>query len=227
MGRSVHSLPIMLLTAALVACQMPAATARDVPALIDPGRNAGAAPAHFDFLPAGREGRTEWTLVEDPTAAGGFAIEQRGAAASHSLAIYKFASLKNADISLRIKATRGAEDRAGIALRLAGSDNYYLVRLDAPKQQVLFSRVTNGLEEEIVGVDADIATNAWRRLAVRATENEFVVTLDGVWMFTAFDKAIPHAGRIALWSAAASTTRFDSITIAPLSNPEPAMMTRP
>src|SRR4249919_1396635 len=93
MGRSVHSLLIMLLTAALVACQMPAATAGDVPALIDPGRNAGAAPAHFDFLPAGREGRTGWTLAEDPTAAGNFAIEQRGEGASHSLAIYKPASL--------------------------------------------------------------------------------------------------------------------------------------
>jgi hypothetical protein len=217
----------MLLAAALVAGQLPAATASDVPAFIDLGRNAGAPPAHFDFLPAGREGRTRWMLAEDPTAADGFAIEQRGAAASHSLAIYKAASLKNADISLRIKATRGAEGRAGLALRLAAQDNYYLVQLDAPKQRVLFSHVTNGLPEEIVGVDADIATNAWHWLAVRATEDEFVVTLDGAWIFTAFDNAIPHAGRIALWSAVDGITRFDSITIAPLSNAEAAMMPRP
>ena len=71
MGPSVHSLSFMLLAAALVAGQLPAATASDVLAFIDLGRNAGAPPAHFDFLPAGREGRTRWMLAEDPTAVDG------------------------------------------------------------------------------------------------------------------------------------------------------------
>jgi hypothetical protein len=79
----------------------------------------------------------------------------------------------------------------------------------------VFLRVANGAAEEIVGVDADIATNAWHRLAVRAVDDEFLVSLDGVWAFTAFDRALSGDGRVALWTASDSVTRFDSITISP------------
>ena len=87
--------------------------------------------------------------------------------------------------------------------------------MDARRDRVAFSRVENGVAEEIVGVDADITTNAWHRLTVRAVNDEFAVSLDGVWAFTAFDRALSSGGRIALWTAFDSVTRFDSITIAP------------
>jgi hypothetical protein len=210
----------VLLVAALVACT-PIARAKDARA-VDIGQSTSAPPAHFDFLPAEERQRHQWTLIEDGTAAGGFAIEQRGAPATvdHSLAVYKAASLKDAEISLRIKATGGTEDQGGVvAVRLTSPDNYYLVQLDARRDRVLFSRVADGMSEEIAGIDADITTNEWHRLLVRAVEDEIVVSLDGVWAFTAFDKTLTHAGRIALWTATDSVTRFDSITIAPPPSP--------
>lgn len=207
-----------LLAAALLACALPVARALEPKVTIDIGQNAGASPAHFDFLPAGEGQRKPWTLIEDGTAVAGLAIERRGtpSAVDHSLAIYSAASPKDAEISLRIKATGGTEDQGGgIALRLTGPDSYYLVDMDARRDRVAFSRVENGVAEEIVGVDADITTNAWHRLAVRAVNDEFAVSLDGVWAFTAFDRALSSGGRIALWTASDSVTRFDSITIAP------------
>jgi hypothetical protein len=206
----------MLLAAALLACAPPTASARDASGLIDLGQTTGAPPAHFDFVPTGKGQRLPWTLIEDATAAAGLAVEHRGAPAAvdHSLAIYNAASVKNAEISLRIKATGGNEDQGGgIALRLTAFDNYYVMQLDARRDRVVFSRVVNGVSEEIVGVDADITTKEWHRLAVRAREDEFVVTLDGVWVFTAFDKTLTQAGRIALWTATDSITSFDSITV--------------
>jgi hypothetical protein len=87
--------------------------------------------------------------------------------------------------------------------------------MDARRDRVVFLRVANGDATEIVAVDADIATNAWHTLTVQAVDDEFVVSLDGVWAFTAFDKVLSHAGRVALWTSTDSVTRFDSITIAP------------
>jgi hypothetical protein len=206
-----------LLAAALLACALPAARALEPNVTIDLGQNAGAPPAHFDFLPGLRN---PWTLIEDGTAVGGVAIERRDTSSTieHSLAIYSAASPKDPEISLRIKATGGSEDQSGgIALRLAGPDSYYLVEMDARRDRVVFLLVANGAAEEIVGVDADITANEWHRLAVRAEQDEFVVSLDGVWVFTAFDKTLTHAGHIALWTASDSVTRFDSITIAPAS----------
>jgi hypothetical protein len=208
-----------LLAAALLACAMPAARALEPKVAIDIGQNAGAPPAHFDFLPTGERQRNPWTLIEDGTAVAGLAIERRSTPSTvdHSLAIYSAASPKDAEISLRIKASGGEEDQGGgVAVRLTAPDNYYLVQLDARRDRATFSRVKNGIAEEIVGVDADVTTKEWHRLVVRAVEDEFVVTLDGIWVFTGFDRTLSRAGRVALWTKGDSLTRFDQIEIVPL-----------
>jgi hypothetical protein len=121
------------------------------------------------------------------------------------------------EISLRIRATGGTQEQGGgIALRMTAPDSYYLVEKDAHRDRVVFLRIANGSAEEIVGVDADIATNEWHRLAVRVVDDEFVVTLDGIWVFTGFDKTLSRAGRVALSTKGDSITRFDQIEIEPL-----------
>jgi len=188
---------------------------------IDIGTNEiGSPPAGFELPPLGDSKQGRWTVVRDATAKAGLAIEQAGIQTTGDrfpLAIYKPASLKNAETSLRLNAAGGKSDQGGgLAVRLRSPQNYYLVQLDALRDRVLFSRVSNGASEEIVGVDADIALHSWHTLTVRAKDDEFIVSLDGVWMFTAFDKTLSQAGRIALWTEGDSVTRFDQIEIAPL-----------
>jgi hypothetical protein len=205
----------VLLAVAFVTCVELGASAQDAAAHIDIGTSKiGAPPSEFD-LPQGR-----WMVVGDATAIAGLAIEQSGLQTTEDrfpLAIYKTASLKNAEISLRIKADGGKSDRGGgVAVRLSSPQDYYLVQVDALRDRVLFSRVSDGTSEEVVAVDADIASHSWHTLTVRARDNEFVVSLDGVWVFTAFDKTLSQSGRIALWTKGDSVTRFDQIEIAPL-----------
>jgi hypothetical protein len=197
------------------------ASAQDAATSIDIGTNEiGAPPAGFDLPPAGDGKQGRWTVVRDATAKTGLAIEQAGIQTTEDrfpLAIYKPASLKNAEISLRLNAAGGESDQGGgVAVRLRSPQNYYLVQLDVLRDRVRFSRVSNGASEEIVGIDADIALHSWHTLTVRAKDDEFVVSLDGIWMFTAFDKILSQAGRIALWTEGDSITRFDQIEIAPL-----------
>jgi hypothetical protein len=117
----------------------------------------------------------------------------------------------------RADAATGTSDRdGGIALRLRTPNNYYLVQLDALRDRVLLSLVTDGVPEEIVGVDAEIVSHTWRTLAVRASDVQFIVSLDRTWMFTGCDRTLCEPGRIALWTKSDSVTRFDQIEIAPL-----------
>jgi hypothetical protein len=188
---------------------------------LDIGKSGiGAPPAEFDLLRRGENGQGKWTIVHDGTAVAGLAIEQSGVGATEDrfpLAVSKTAPLKNIEVSLRLKATGGTSDRdGGIALRLRTPNDYYLVQLDALRDRVLFSLVTDGVPEEIVGVDAGIASHTWHTLAVRANDDQFVVSLDGTWVFTGFDKTLSEPGRIALWTKGDSVTRFDQIEIAPL-----------
>ncbi|MFN5716914.1 MAG: hypothetical protein ACK463_20530 [Bradyrhizobium sp.] len=200
-------------------------SAQDTATTIEIGKNEiGAPPAEFEFSSSGDGKPRSWTVVRDATASAGMAIEQVGGptAEDHfALAIYKSASLKNAEISLRLNATGGRSDQGGgIAVRLSSPQNYYLVQLDALRDRVLFSLVSNGVSKEIVAVDADIASHTWHDLTVRAKDDQFIVSLDGTWMFTGFDKTLSQPGRIALWTEGDSITRFDSIAIIPLPNSE-------
>jgi hypothetical protein len=205
----------VLLALACVTCVELGSTALGAATSIDIRKSKiGAAPAKFDLS------QGQWTIVGDTTATAGLAIEQSGVQTAEDgfpLAIYKTASIKNAEISLRLKADGGKSDQGGgVAVRLRSPQDYYLVQMDALRDEVLFSRVSDGASEEIVSVDADVASHSWHTLTVRARDDEFVVSLDGIWMFTGFDKALSGAGRIALWTKGDSVTRFDQIKIAPL-----------
>jgi hypothetical protein len=202
-----------------------ATSAQDATTKIDIGNNEiGAPPAEFEMSPLGEANSESWTVVHDATAKTGMAVEQAGVQAAEDrfpLAIYKAASFKDAEISLRLKAVGGKSDESGgLAVRLSSPQNYYLVQLDALRDRVLLSLVSNGISKEIVGVDADIASHTWHDLTVRAKDDQFVVSLDGVWVFTGFDKTLSESGRIALWTKGDSITRFDSIAISPLSTSE-------
>lgn len=174
----------------------------------------GGAPTEFDL-----QGR--WTVVRDPTAKTGLALQHSGAPAAEDqfpLAIYKPALPKNAEISLRLKAEGGTSDRGGgVAVRLSTPQDYYLIQVDALRDEILFSRINGDTSEEIASVDADITSHNWHTLTVRIVDNEFTVSFDGTWVFTAFDRALSQPGRIALWTKGDSITRFDSIAITPLS----------
>jgi hypothetical protein len=190
-------------------------TAQYVAMTIDIGKDLiGATPAEFD-LPQGR-----WTVVRDATAKAGLALQQSGVPTDEDqapLAIYKPASPKNAEISLRLKADGGKLDRGGgLALRLSSPQDYYLVQVDALRDRILFFRMNDGASEEMAGVDADVSSHSWHELTVRAVDDQFTVSLDGTWVFTAFDKTFSLPGRIALWTKGDSVTRFAQIEIVPL-----------
>jgi hypothetical protein len=172
---------------------------------------------------AGGAARRDWVVVADTTASSGNAMEYIRATtteAADALAVCHAAALKNGDFSLRFKSNSGASRQGGgLALRMATPKDYYLVKVDVLRNRALLLQVSNGFEEEVVGVDADVAADVWHTLAVRVLDDRFTVYLDEAWIFTGYDKSFPHAGRIALWAEPGSITRFDRITMGPASKP--------
>jgi len=151
---------------------------------------------------AGPEASRSWAVITDATASSGTALEHTGTASTEkpdALAVCRSAALENGDVSLRFKAIAGANEVGGLALRMVTPNDYYLVKIDALRDRALLLLVRNGAAEEIVGVDADVATEAWHTLAVRVQDDEFTVYLDGIWIFTGFDKTLSR-GRIAFWA---------------------------
>jgi hypothetical protein len=180
----------------------------------------GSPPAGFIFARTGRGSEGEWSVVEDPTASTGRAIEQ----SSTDLTDYRFPlaipdslSAANLNVELRFKAVGGKIDRAGgIAVRLADADNYYVARANALEDNVRFYRVVKGRREQLAGADLKVTANEWHRLGLRADGERFTVSYDGTVLFSATDKTFTEAGAVALWTKADSVTRFDEVKITAL-----------
>jgi hypothetical protein len=163
-----------------------------------------------------------WAVITDKTALSGTAIEHTRMASNEeaeTLAICQSAALKNSDLSLRFKVLHGAHGGGGVAFRMATQESYYLVKIDVLRDMASLLLVKNGTEEEVVTVDADVAVNAWHTLAIRAQDDRFTVYLNGIWIFTGYDKTLAHAGQIALWAESGSTMLFDRIAMGPIPAP--------
>lgn len=180
----------------------------------------GSPPAGFTFARTGRGGDGEWTVVEDPTAATGRAIEQSSTDRTDyrfPLAMPDSFSADNLNVELRFKAVAGQIDQAGgIAVRLEDADNYYVARANALEDNVRFYRVVNGRREQLAGADLPVTANEWHVLALRAEGERFTVSYDGKTLFSVTDKTFTEAGGVALWTKADSVTRFDQVKITPL-----------
>jgi hypothetical protein len=177
----------------------------------------GTAPADFDFARTGQGGAARWVVVADQA---GRAIEQSSTEPINDrfpLAIYQPLSARNVEVTVRFKPVAGKVDQAGgIAVRVRDADHYYVVRANALEDNVRFYHVIRGRRTELQGVDTKVAANEWHTLGLKAENDRFTVTFDGRELFTATDRSITEAGRVALWTKADSVTRFDRIAIKPL-----------
>jgi hypothetical protein len=176
----------------------------------------GTPPPDFDFLQTGEGEPGRWTVVRDVTAIDGTAIEHVSTDQHenrYSLAIYAPVSTKDFKLSVRFKIMKGTMQAAGIAVRFLDVDSYYLVSASALEERLDLFRVVNGKKERIWGTDADVVRDRWHLLELQANDDQFVISLDRNWLFTARDNALPNDGRVGLWTEEDNVTHFDRFEI--------------
>jgi hypothetical protein len=187
--------------------------------LIDLSRQqAGAPPQEFEFWRDRRVDFGHWAVVREAVTDKDTSIQRSGEDrdAQPSLAVYAPLSAINARVRLRFKLIDGSTPSAGIALRVTGPGDYYLVRVSASEQRLSLLHIVRGVSEEIAGVDAEIAQHRWQTLEVVARDSGFTISLDDQWVLTAFDYGRLVGGRFGIWTERDDVTRFDQIEISPL-----------
>jgi len=108
----------------------------------------------------------------------------------------------------------GTVDRAaGIAVRVADADNYYVVRANALEDNVRLYRVNGGQRRQFAGANTKVPTGKWQELRLAVRGSRFEVFLDGLSLYGATDSTSSAAGRVALWTKADSVTYFDDLRI--------------
>jgi hypothetical protein len=179
-------------------------------------KEPGTPPDNFDFLLTGDGEPGRWTVVRDTTAFNGIAIEHVSTDLHENrfpLAVYAPISAQDFKVNVRFKIIKGTMQSAGIASRFVDVDNYYVVGASALEERVDLFRVVKGKKERIWGTDADVALDHWHVLEVEAKQDQFTISLDRNWLFTARDSTLPGEGQIGLWTEEDNVTRFDLLEI--------------
>ena len=182
---------------------------------------ASIVPHDIDHIPSVGQAPTDHTLIPDAPPetnldSGKSKVMRQDDRPPH-LSILDATPRKNFEMRLRLKALPGpAEDIGGVVLRLTERGNYYVLKVDVTRNRVVFARVSNGRLTEIIGVDSNISRDAWHTFAIRAEDGRFAVSLDGQWLFTAYDETLRKPGRVAFWRKPGSAMRFDPVAIEPL-----------
>lgn len=121
---------------------------------------------------------------------------------------------KNAEVELSFVAHEGGIARvAGIVLRFADPQDFYVVEADALAGRVRLVRVVDGQQRPIVDSTVSFTTGAAHSLRVRAIDASFTATFDDQVLFEAYDSAIASPGRFGIWSRADSATSFGDLFI--------------
>lgn len=133
------------------------------------------------------------------------------------LAILETMSVRDADVSVRVKPLSGhPEETAGLVFRLRDANNYYLVRANAADHSVGLFKVENGQSVALAGrVRHDIPANSWSILKVSVRGNKFQVYVNHRRVLQAQDSTFERSGRVGLWTNGQSATYFDDFRIYP------------
>jgi hypothetical protein len=133
------------------------------------------------------------------------------------LAIFNDVTLRDGDVSVRLKPVSGREVQAGgLVWRYRDENNYYLARANALEKNVQVFKVENGLRSPLMeGVRHEIPSGAWSILKVSVRGNRFQVYMDHRRVLQGWDNTFPSGGKVGLWTVADSVTYFDDFRVNP------------
>jgi hypothetical protein len=178
----------------------------------------GRAPTGFTSAQTDGGQPAVWVVADDTSSRFGHRIlaqtDNDKTGGRFPLCIYDAVIAKDVETSVQFKAVAGTVDQAaGLVVRYADKDNYYVVRANALEDNVRFYRVVKGKRIQIADKDIDVTLGLWHSLRLIARDSHFEVYLDGEKCLEADDKTFTAAGKVGVWTKADSVTYFDDLVI--------------
>jgi hypothetical protein len=172
----------------------------------------------FEFATAGDGKAGEWSIIENDAGRFLAQLDTDPAGDRFPLAIYRPFSGRDVYVSIRFMTISGETDQAaGVFIRFASIDDYYVVRASALENNVGLDRVVAGKREMIGCMAVNVSGQAWHTLGIAARDERLTIFFDDRELFVAIDRRFPGPpGKVGLWTKADSMTWFESLKIGSL-----------
>jgi hypothetical protein len=133
------------------------------------------------------------------------------------LAILKTMSLRDGEVSVRIKPVSGQECRGGgIVWRYRDENNYYLARASSIEKNVAVYKVQNGQRIPLLTMARhEIPANDWSILKVAVRGARIQVYLDHRRILQGWDNTYTGFGQVGLCTLGDSVAYFDDFRVYP------------
>jgi hypothetical protein len=181
----------------------------------------GKTPPGWTVAMTDRGGEPRWEILKDQSApTQPFVLGQVSrdpARMRLPLAIFQEVSLRDGDVSVRMKPVAGRLDPGGgLVWRYRDENNYYLVRADALANSVSVFKVQDGRRTPLLaGARHQIPMNGWTILKVSARGPRFQVYLDHRRILEGFDHTFTGPGKTGVSTMSDSVTYFDDFRVYP------------
>ena len=220
-ARPVPRARVALLLTLLAACAGPRAVTPDGPVTLlpDPGADTG-------WSAATTSGRDRVHATWTGTADGGLELTD---AAGHTDQEFNVTwspavALADVDLTVRLQAVDGDEDRGGGPVwRLTGPDDYYVARWNPLENNLRAYVVEDGYRRELASATVYVSPRAWHELRVRMVGESITCWLDGHEQLSVRDDDLAGPGAVGLWTKADARTRFTDLVVGPADETPPGV----
>src|ERR1700737_3601409 len=142
----------------------------------------------FEFSTAGDGKPGKWSIIENNAGRVLAQIDGEPADNRFPLAIYRPFSGRDVFVSIRFMTISGETDQAaGVFVRFASVDDYYVARPSALENNVGLYRVVAGKREMIKCMEVNVSGQAWHTLGIAARDERLTIFFDGREFFVATD----------------------------------------
>ena len=118
------------------------------------------------------------------------------------------------DLSVRVKAIRGVQDRGGgLVWRYRDENNYYVTRWNPLEDNFRVYHVLNGQRTQLATTDIKLPAETWHTIRAVQRGNRVQCFLDGIQLLDVTDDTIKGAGGVGLWTKADAVTWFDNFAV--------------
>jgi hypothetical protein len=181
----------------------------------------GKLPPGWTVAMTNRGGAPKWEILKDlsaptqPYVLAQISNDPTGNRAP--LAILDRMSLRDGDVSVRIKPVAGHDDAGGgLVWRYRDENNYYMARANVLEKSVTVYRVENGRRSQVLAMARhNIPINVWSILKVSARGNRFQVYVDHRRILQGQDNTFSGPGSVGLLTVGDSVTYFDDFRVYP------------
>ncbi len=181
----------------------------------------GRAPSGWTVAMTNAGGPPRWQIVKDPSApTPPYVLAQLSNEPNRTrlpLAILDNLSLRDADISVRLKPVSGTEEQAGgLVWRYRDENNYYLARANALTNTVTVYKVQNGQRVPLMAsAKHEVPARAWSILKVSARGPRFQIYVDHRRILEGRDDSFTGSGKVGLATVGDSVVYFDDFRVNP------------